>query len=369
MSRTPILDRLRDNEMEKTAVVPFLGSALSAMGEAVGTATGMHVGQNALLKGLINRPWFGRQLGSSFQRGVSGTPMSKATSFVGGLLGGSVLPEAHALGAHAHEVGGAVNRGLRARGVKELTPRDMVLARAISEGNFSKLLQSPRYHMTPAFNSLMQVAEKQSGLPIRSYMSKALYGGSSAEKEKALAVLKNVETTWKDPKKSPFTANILANLTRGGGGKGKLGPIPINTPSSNVGANLAHMAGTAIGAGGMAAAGEPVMAGLNVAKSLATNATTREAINQTGLGTKALGWLNKKFYSEPVAERFKSTFLHGNSPEVPAARQLLNTYGGNALSSSIAQSAGHLGHAAGQGVPKSLRRNVSDYVLANKKAS
>jgi hypothetical protein len=343
--------------LEKTAI---LGSVIGAMSTLLGGAAhagGTHVAQNAALQGLTKAPgiapMFGKFLGNSFRRGVKGEPIGTGTSFAGGLLGGAALPEVHALSRHAHEVGAGVNRGLRSRGVKELTPRDMVLGRAITEGRFSQLATSPRYHMTPAFHSMMQVAEKQSGIPIRKYLSQAAYGKNAAEKAAAVSKLQEIEKVWADPKKSPFTANIMSNFTRGS--TSKLGNMPINEARHSAVPDLAHMAGSALGAVGMAHA-DPITAGLNTVKTLATNPTSRNAINKNGMASRFMKWMENGVLKRPVTDRFENSFVHGKSPELPLGKKLWNTYGKNALAENLSQSAGHIGLAAGQGTPQNVKQ-------------
>lgn len=337
--------------VEKTAMFGLGGMLMHAL-----VPGGVHVAQNAAVDGLIRRPGIGKRLSASFLRGVQGKPMGVLEGLAGGLVGGAALPEAHMMNTGAQTFGESVNRALRSRGVTQLTARDAVMGRAVSQGDFTKLLENPYFHKTPAFHAMMQAAEKKTGVPIRSLISQSLYGSTPEIRAASRQSLGGVERAWKDPNRSPFTANVLSHVTDSGG---RRQPLQINKAQPSTGADIGHAVGTLIGGAGTAML-DPATAALNVTKSLATNPTARNYAQTKGPSflRKGLNWFDEHVFNAPIKERFQGSFSGGQSPVPSTPARLWNTYGRNSLVENMSQSAGHLGLEAGKGFSPQMKQQL-----------
>lgn len=310
--------------------------------EAIFGAIAAHLGQNVLMKKLLRSKRFAKGLAQDFQHGLKGQSPSHATQFVRGLAYGATVPEAKMLRDHARELGGHISKSLREQGITHLSPKDISLARSLSQGRFSRLLDSKHFQAeNPTHQALLSVANQHLGTGITADMLK----GSSPEALKGH--LEKLEQTWRS-KQSPITSNLFHHLTKNPGKPGfvprqemdktrqMLGQQPIDLrPKSSLAGGLLGSAATG--------AIDPATGVLNAGKVTISNPASRGLISQHPLGQKALAASDNKLFTQPIQAAGQAG-LEGKrtSPLLQHARSL----GLNAVTAEAENTANRLGVAA-----------------------
>jgi hypothetical protein len=318
--------------LEKRAVLGTLAAGLGAAGVA-------HGGQNTAMRFLLNRKGFARGLGHEFRQGVAGQAPSRVGSFLQNMAAGATVPELSLLRDHAREMGVDVAQALRDHGVSHITPRDMVLGRALTQGDFSKLM-SPKYFdaKSPAHQAILAAFNKKFGANLT---PQGIHLAQSAKHPAAIGALKDLEKTWKSPD-SPFTSNVMANLTRGGkgGGVAQTMAVPVNPAA----AAPRHGSNLVAGAMGAAASGavEPGLGAANAFKIGLTNPTARAGIGKLPGGQRALDWADKRFVQAPVS----AAVAAGKAGErMSPVNRAVQNYAFNPVTGEAANTGNMLAHA------------------------
>lgn len=331
------------------------------------TAGLAHLGQNALVKGLLNSKGYAKSLGSSFTEGFQGIRQSPGRAFMGGVLGGGVAPELNFLNQNARGFGEAAAKQLQARGIKELQPRDLVVARALSRGNFERAAKLSKRSRNPAvgdtlidtansFIDRLNLGQKTTSgkttsgkiPPLSEIQKKVQDFGESARKN-----VRALEARWKDPS-SPVTSNLAGGMFPRNAKRTGLfgGSRPKDWPAAvqvGTGASTSRpgweLAGSATGAAGLSLIDAPTAA-LNASKIGLTNPVARATLDKNPSVRNALQKTDEFFAKRPVRESFEAG-KDGNTYRTKL-ESTLRSYGLNALTESAAQTAGNLGKSYGE---------------------
>lgn len=289
----------------------------------------VHILQNAGFKKLLHTQAYGNQMAKSFQEGYLGKAPGKIQQFMRGVAGGGGIPETSALTNHAYEVGSGFAKALRERGVTHLTPREMLMFRHLSRGEFETALRrAPR--ATGRLQALLDVFSSSTSLP-----------AGALHPQQSSGVLQNLEAAWKDPK-NPWTSNILSRAT-GKFDKAKASyPVPAIVPAAHEPlAYKTQLAGASVGSA-LVGALDPLTAGLNFNKMVLTNPGARAALGKIPFAGKMLQKTDNVFLKNPITAAATSG-VRGSPLSAP--KQLLSTYGLNAPVASLGESANRLGLA------------------------
>lgn len=302
----------------------------------------VHLMQNVGFKKLLHTPAYGNQMAKSFQEGYLGKAPGKIQQFMRGVAGGGGIPETSALTNHAYEVGSGFAKALRERGITHLTPRDMLMFRHLSRGEFATALRrAPRAMGEGRLQALLDVFSSSTSLP-----------AGALHPQQSSGVLQNLESAWKSPK-NPWTSNILSRATDKFDKAKANYPAPAIVPAAHEPlAYKTQLAGASVGSA-LVGALDPFTAGLNFNKMVLTNPGARAAIEKVPFAGKMLQKTDNVFLKNPITAAAASG-AHGLSLSSP--KQLLSTYGLNAPVATLSDSANRLG--------KAMRKKANEDPLA-----
>jgi hypothetical protein len=317
--------------------------------EAIFGALGAHLAQNVLMQKLIRSKRFGGSLAGEFQHGLAGRSPGRISQFIRGMATGATAPEIKMMKDHAREMGGHVAQSLREQGVTHLKPQDISLARSLTQGRFSRLLDPKHFQAdNPTHQAILNVANKHLGTGITPELLR-----SSPEQLKPH--LGRLEEAWRS-KKSPVTSNLFSQLTKNPGKPGFIPRAQMANVAHEVGnkpIDLRHKSGLAGGLVGSAATGviDPATGALNASKIMTTNPAGRALVSQAPLGQKALVAADKHFFTQPIQNAAQQGLSGQRTSPI---RHAVNSLGLNAATAEMAHSANQLGAAASNVAPRPL---------------
>ena len=287
-----------------------------------------HVLQNVATAAAIRSGKLGGTLGHHLVEGYNGAKITKMDKLKQGALS-LVSPESAILKTKARGLGEWISSKTRQIGAP-VTPREMVVAKHIVNGDFGKAVI--RAKQTPRLVQLTNQYAKEKGMVVHPH---------SFEKTLRMLSSPEVKKEWVD-KHNPITSKVLPKA---------FDTIRKRPKEIHAGGYLQNEHRPAIAANVGVMAADPITGVINLGKTLMVHPKAQQ--------NKYLHKIIKKVEDHVVVSPVKTSFSQGVKGTLPKsslkekATRIANTYGVNAMASELKNTSGNLGNA----VRSSLKRN------------